>query len=72
VRSPARSRCAPPEVLDRGAIGIVVSAGALGSRAGVKRLGALLALLEDRMCPLFVHPGPGTAAVDPAAVGPAW
>jgi predicted TIM-barrel fold metal-dependent hydrolase len=60
------------EVLDRGAIGIVVSAGALGSRAGVHRLGALLALLEDRMCPLFVHPGPGTAAAAPAAAGPAW
>ena len=59
------------DVLDRGAMGIVVSAGGLGSRSAVAHLGELLALLEARMCPLFVHPGPGpgTAA---ASSGPAW
>jgi hypothetical protein len=69
---PAELALRAADVLDRGAIGIVVSAGALGSRAGVDRLGALLALLEDRMCPLFVHPGPGTAAAAAAEAGPAW
>lgn len=59
------------ELLDRGAAGIVVGAGALNSRPAVERLGALLAVLEARMSPLFVHPGPGPDSV-PAAPGPAW
>ena len=60
------------DALDRGAMGIVVGAGGLGSRGAVARLGELLALLEARMCPLFVHPGPGTAGAAAAAPGPAW
>lgn len=56
------------ELLDRGVAGIVVSANALGDRAGVDRLRDLLGVLEDRMSPLFVHPGPG----DGAAAGPDW
>lgn len=50
--------------LDRGAAGLVVPAGALGSEAGVHRLGPVLELLERRLAPLFVHPGPATGTAE--------
>jgi len=50
--------------LDRGCVGITLPATALADPAGVEGLGPLLARLEERNAPLFVHPGP---VVDPAA-----
>jgi predicted TIM-barrel fold metal-dependent hydrolase len=44
--------------LDRGCVGITLPATALADPAAVERLGPLLARLEDRDAPLFVHPGP--------------
>lgn len=52
--------------LDRGCVGITLPAAALADPAGVERLGPLLARLEERGAPLFVHPGP---VVDPLALG---
>ena len=49
-------------LLDRGAIGATVPAGALASEVGLVRLSALLARLEARDVPLFVHPGPAPSA----------
>jgi 6-methylsalicylate decarboxylase len=54
--------------LDRGCVGITLPASALADPAGVERLGPLLARLEERGAPLFVHPGP---VVDSAAPGTA-
>jgi 6-methylsalicylate decarboxylase len=49
--------------LDRGCVGISLPAAALIDPAAVERLQPLLARLEQRDAPLFVHPGPvGTAA----------
>ena len=45
-------------LLNRGFCGLVPPAGALRTRAGVERCQPLLALLERRDRPLFVHPGP--------------
>jgi predicted TIM-barrel fold metal-dependent hydrolase len=50
--------------LDRGCVGITLPATALADPAGVERLAPLLARLEQRDAPLFVHPGP---VVDPTA-----
>jgi hypothetical protein len=44
--------------LDRGCAGITLPATALADPVGVERLGPLLARLEERDAPLFVHPGP--------------
>jgi len=49
-------------LLDRGAIGATVPAGALASEVGLVRLSALLSRLEARDVPLFVHPGPAPSA----------
>jgi hypothetical protein len=55
----------PPEpddvdaLLDGGAAGISLPAGALSGPAGLDRCGALLERLERRDAPLLVHPGPG-------------
>lgn len=49
-------------LLDRGAIGATVPAGALASEVGLVRLSALLSRLEARDAPLFVHPGLAPAA----------
>jgi predicted TIM-barrel fold metal-dependent hydrolase len=48
--------------LDRGCVGITLPATALADPAGVERLGPLLARLDERDAPLFIHPGP---VVDP-------
>ena len=49
-------------LLDRGAIGATVPAGALASEVGLVRLSALLDRLQARDVPLFVHPGPAPSA----------
>jgi hypothetical protein len=46
-------------LLDAGAVGISLPAGALAGPTGFDRCGALLERLERRDAPLFVHPGPG-------------
>jgi 6-methylsalicylate decarboxylase len=56
-------------LLDRGAIGATVPAGALAGEVGLVRLSGLLDRLEARDAPLFVHPGPAPAAHRGA---PAW
>ncbi|MEA2288052.1 MAG: 6-methylsalicylate decarboxylase [Solirubrobacteraceae bacterium] len=48
-------------LLDRGAVGITLPAGALASPTGVERVGALLEGLERRGRPLLVHPGAAPA-----------
>ncbi|HEY2477164.1 MAG TPA: hypothetical protein VGI17_00365 [Solirubrobacterales bacterium] len=63
--------------LDRGCVGISLPAAALADPAAVERLAPLLARLDERGAPLFVHPGPvGTALTirpgsDPARL-PHW
>jgi hypothetical protein len=54
-------------VLDRGFAGLQLPANALLDEAGYARCGPLLAELESRDLPLFVHPGPA-----PDASGPSW
>ncbi|MEV5752052.1 amidohydrolase [Actinoallomurus sp. NPDC052308] len=54
-------------LLDQGFVGLQLPATALLDPAGYERCAPLLALLEERRLPLFVHPGPA-----PAADGPAW
>jgi 6-methylsalicylate decarboxylase len=60
--------------LDHGCVGISLPAAALIDPAAVERLHPLLARLEQRDAPLFVHPGPvGTAAPGADAAGlPHW
>ncbi|MER5427898.1 amidohydrolase [Streptomyces sp. NPDC002588] len=55
--------------LDRGFVGLQLPADALADAAGYARCAPLLALLEERGLPLFVHPGP--AAAD-SCDGPGW
>jgi 6-methylsalicylate decarboxylase len=52
-------------LLDAGAVGLSLPAGALGGPAGIESLGPALERLAQRGAPLFVHPGP-------AAGEPAW
>ena len=52
-------------LLDAGAVGLSLPAGALGGPAGIESLGPALERLAQRGAPLFVHPGP-------AAGSPAW
>ena len=47
------------ELLGRGCVGVSLPAGALASVEGIGRLQPLLARMESRGAPLFVHPGPG-------------
>jgi hypothetical protein len=56
------------DLLDAGALGISLPAGALASRHGLHHVAPLLDRLEARGAPLFVHPGP--VSVEPSA--PAW
>ena len=54
------------DILDRGCVGLALPAGALAGVDAIARLQPLLARLESRGAPLFVHPGgstpPGTGA----------
>ncbi len=56
-------------LLDRGALGACVPAGALAGEGGRELLTDLLARLQARDAVLFVHPGPARAATN---LGPAW
>ncbi|MGZ6661313.1 MAG: amidohydrolase family protein [Solirubrobacteraceae bacterium] len=47
--------------LDRGFVGLTLSASALCTEHGYVRLAPLLEVLEDAGRPLFIHPGPATA-----------
>jgi hypothetical protein len=44
------------------AVGLSLPAGALGSQAGIERLGPALEALSASAVPLFVHPGPAAGA----------
>lgn len=57
------------ELLDRGAVGLSLPAGSLGSLRGLERVAPLLDLLEAREAPLFVHPGAAQPSTEPR---PAW
>jgi hypothetical protein len=52
-------------LLDAGAVGLSLPAGALSGPAGIERLGPALEALSASAAPLFIHPGP-------AAGSPAW
>jgi 6-methylsalicylate decarboxylase len=59
--------------LDRGCVGITLPASALAAPTAVERVAPLLARLEARDAPLFVHPGPvATTNPDAAARLPHW
>jgi hypothetical protein len=55
-------------LLDRGALGVCLPAAALSSEAALAGVADVLATLERREAPVFVHPGPAA----PAAAGIAW
>jgi predicted TIM-barrel fold metal-dependent hydrolase len=57
------------ERLDQGFAGLCLPAGALATPAAVDRAAGLLAVLEAREAPLFVHPGPSPVGAGPV---PAW
>ncbi|HEX4363368.1 MAG TPA: amidohydrolase family protein [Solirubrobacteraceae bacterium] len=63
-------------LLDAGALGISLPAGALAGPEGLDRCGALLDRLERRDAPLLVHPGPAPWHVSTSDGGgmqtPAW
>ncbi|MEV4259423.1 amidohydrolase, partial [Spirillospora sp. NPDC049652] len=62
--------------LDRGCAGLQLPANALLDAAGYRHCAPLLALLEERGLPLFVHPGPAAGGTGPCAAtegtDPAW
>ncbi len=58
--------------LDAGAAGIVVAAGALATPDGLRRLAPLLDRLQERLAPLFVHPGPAPRIPAPDAIPEGW
>jgi len=57
-------------LLDAGAIGVSLPAGALSGPEGLDRCGPLLERLERRGAPLLVHPGPGPCRTSHAAPEP--
>jgi len=59
-------------LLDRGAVGISLPAGALASVAGLRHAAPLLTALERRDAPLLLHPGPAPARAAGGAPEPAW
>jgi 6-methylsalicylate decarboxylase len=61
----ALDRADPDDVdhaLARGCVGISLPAGAMAGVEAIARLRPVLARLESRGAPLFVHPGPGASA----------
>lgn len=66
------------EALDGGFVGLQLPATALADAAGYRHCAPLLAVLEQRGAPLFVHPGASpapaafTPAGAPASAGPGW
>jgi 6-methylsalicylate decarboxylase len=61
-------------LLERGFVGACIAADALSDPEGYAALGPVLALLERRAAPLFVHPGPSprTPRAGPVERLPAW
>jgi predicted TIM-barrel fold metal-dependent hydrolase len=55
------------ELLDCGAVGVSLPAGALATPQGIEQVEPLLRVLEDRDRPLLVHPGPAPAGGPAAA-----
>jgi predicted TIM-barrel fold metal-dependent hydrolase len=74
LRSPDPGRV--DEALDRGLVGLALPAGAVGTREGLARCRGLLARLEARDAPLFVHPGPDPLEIrlggDEPSADPSW
>jgi predicted TIM-barrel fold metal-dependent hydrolase len=74
LRSPDPARV--DAALDRGFVGLTLPAGALGSREGLVRCRPLLARLEARGAPLFIHPGPDPLEIrfdqDEPSADPTW
>ena len=73
----ALDRLDPADVdraLDRGCVGISLPAGALGSVDMLTRLSPVLARIQARGVPLFIHPGPGTrlSAKEATLGDPLW
>jgi 6-methylsalicylate decarboxylase len=68
LRSPDPGRV--DEALDRGLVGLALPAGAIASRRGLARYRGLLARLQARGAPLFVHPGPDPMALHLDGEGP--
>jgi hypothetical protein len=62
------------DLLDRGAAGVSLPAGAVADRDGLDRVRLVLDRLESRSAPLLVHPGPApwTVAGPGSDDGPAW
>ncbi|MEA2322091.1 MAG: 6-methylsalicylate decarboxylase [Solirubrobacteraceae bacterium] len=58
------------DLLDRGAVGVSLAAGALATPEGLERLEPLLRALEDSERPLLVHPGPAPAGAPRVAWWP--
>jgi hypothetical protein len=58
--------------LDAGAAGIIVNAAALATQEGLRRRGPLLDRLQERLAPLFVHPGPAPWTAPPESVPAGW
>ncbi len=58
--------------LDAGAAGVVVAAAALATPDGLRRRAPLLDRLQERLAPLFVHPGPAPWAPAPETVPAGW
>jgi 6-methylsalicylate decarboxylase len=69
VQLEAPDPAAVDAALDRGCVGITLPAPALGTPEALAAVAPLLARLEARGAPLFVHPGPVAHA---AAAIPAW
>ncbi len=70
----ALDRVDPDDVdraLERGCVGISLPAGAIATVEAIAGLRAVLARLELRGAPLFVHPGPGASSGAPCVVGDA-
>ena len=57
-------------LIDVGFVGACMPADALAGPAGFERYGPLLALLEERGAPLFVHPGPAPETLAAGRVPP--
>jgi hypothetical protein len=66
LAGPEPDPAAVDAALDRGCVGVTLPATALADPARVEWVAPLLARLEERDAPLFVHPGP---VIDPATLG---
>jgi hypothetical protein len=58
--------------LDRGFVGACLPTDALSGPEGFERCAPLLAVLEERGAPLFVHPGPARAPTSGLPMPPWW